>query len=228
MNIFGQMNVINASYYGIQAATCGNITYVRNYKCASSFFYNSLVNLYNWEELSFSDIDWTNTKVFSHIRNPIDRRHRGLAHWLYYHLNSNLDDPDVVKIIKNSAFLDSHSASYLDTYGDNCYKIDWIPVDIFDNDKVTELTANFLRYHNQYTLKGFDQSQKHESSTREKELYIKIKQDFENAWKEPYTENPNYAIYRYFLNDIKLYNQVIENFNPQGKDWPHISWLQGN
>lgn len=227
-SIFGQMNTINASHYGIQAATCNNITYVRNYKCASSFFFYNFVNTYGWQEINYNDIDWTNSKVFAHIIDPIDRRHKGIAHWINYHLDCDINDVRIAKLIKNISFLDNHSASYWDTFGENCYKIDWIPIDIFDNKKVIEFTENFLRYNKQYTIKGFDYSYKHESAVLEKELYYKIKQQFENAWKEPYEENPNYAIYRYFLKDIELYNTVIKKFNPQGQDWPHISWLQGN
>lgn len=225
--MLGNTNKVNAQYYGIQVATCGTLTYIRNYKCASSLFYKSLVQLYGWREISYNDISWSG-KVFSHIRQPLDRRHRGLAHWLLYNSKMKTTDYNSIShIIKQVSFLDNHSASYTDTFGDDCYKIDWIPVDIFDHNKVIDLTRTLLLSHGQHTLKGFNKEYSNESLYEEKQLYLKIKKEFDDAWTEPFVENPNYSIYRYFMKDIDLYNDVIKNFNPIAVDWKHISWLQG-
>jgi hypothetical protein len=215
----------NAEYYGIQVSTCDTITYIRNYKCASSFFYKNLVDRYKWREIPYNEINWAG-KVFSHIREPLDRRHRGLTHWLLYTFGTGLDDPKIEKIIKNISFIEQHSASYWDTFGDDCYKIDWIPIDKFNNNKVIELTCKLLADNGQHILRGLDESYDNKSSDDERKLYLKIKEQFEAAWKEPFDEYPNYTIYRYFLKDIELYNSVIKNFNPTALTWAGTSWLR--
>jgi hypothetical protein len=223
------LQTINSENKGFQAVACNKITYIRTYKCASSFFYCNLKELYGWREIGLDQINW-NEKVFSHIRNPLDRRHRGLAHYLYHNHPKMLDNDNIFEVMLDIPFFDSHSESYVSALGDYAYKIDWIPIDYYSENTVTKLTERLLNHCGQVLTKGLNPDFKNSTVTPEKLLYEKIKNHFEHKWRENVKNNVlrNFAFDRYFLKDLKLYKEIIEHFNPDGLTWPDSSWLRKN
>jgi hypothetical protein len=221
------LQTITSEYKGLQAATCGSITYIRTYKCASSLFYLNLIENYGWKSIPINQINW-NGKVFSHIRNPIDRRHRGLAHYIYHNHPKILDNPEIFEVMLDIPFVDSHSESYYSALGEYCYKIDWIPIDYYSNDLVVKLTTMLLNHSGQILLSGLDQTYQNSSNDEEKLIYEKIKTHFDFTWKQNLKNNiyRNFAFDRYFQKDLILYKDIIENFNPNGTNWPETSWLK--
>ena len=67
---YGPRNFINAYRYK-------NYVYLRNLKCASGFFVANFKK-FGWTQILFQDIDWETDVVFSHILNPIERRHKSI------------------------------------------------------------------------------------------------------------------------------------------------------
>ena len=132
----------------IQALTCGPLTYVRTLKCASTFFWETFKKI-GWWEIKFNDIEWKNQRVFSHILDPDQRRHKGVAEYidmndaydLFYH------NETFRKFVAHTPALDQHSVSYHDQYGNYCNQIDWIPLTGRSYEQSVAKTDQLLRYY---------------------------------------------------------------------------------
>ena len=97
-----------------EACTTAHLVYLRNYRCVSSLFYKNFINGMRWNAIEYKNIDWENKLIFSHLADPIERRHKGIAHWLVrnnlqtkFRINSEFQD-----FIINLSYIDNHSASY--------------------------------------------------------------------------------------------------------------------
>jgi hypothetical protein len=217
----------NSRFFGITAATCGNITYIRNYKCASSFFYNNFVHNFKWNVVSFAEINWAG-KVFSHIVDPIDRRHKGIVQWLKMNnlVNEYNKSAEFRLLVNNVCFLDIHSVSYHSLFGEYCNSIDWIPSDKLPDDVVQQMTERLLVDSGLIRFQwDHGPTYINASSPEEKEAELRIKNDFNEAWKSRDMIHQNFEIYKYFEKDLSLYSTVLRKFNPHGDTWKNTSWL---
>ena len=207
--------------------TCGHLVYVRTLKCASTFFWNSFKKL-GWWEIDFESIDWKHQHVFSHIMEPGQRRHKGVAE--YINMNNAYDlfyQNDIFrKFIAHIHGLDQHSLSYHDQYGNYCNQIDWIPLSgsshgstwWLTHEESTAKTDLLLRHHG---IKVFDRwawDQTHRSSDRQKQL----EKDLEELWSKDQSDWRDWYLQR----DRELYRRVITKFNYDASAWSESSWLR--
>lgn len=133
----------------IECARYKNLVYARTLKCGSEFFWKNFTITAGWEPVKWSDIDWSKDTVFSYIMDPIQRRHKGIAEYLF--INQALDllkDPAFCRIIAQAPFLDEHSASMRNIYGDKVDQIEWIPMSQTDHGLSQRLTDQLLEGHN--------------------------------------------------------------------------------
>jgi len=129
----------------IECARWQNLVYARTLKSGSEFFYKNFVHTAGWQPMRWQDIDWQIDHVFSYIMDPIQRRHKGIAEYLFIndalHL---LEDPAFGRIISQAPFLDEHSASMRTVYGDRVDDIHWIPMNQTDHEQAQRLTDQLL------------------------------------------------------------------------------------
>ncbi len=111
-----------------------------------------------WEPIEYKDIDWENKLIFSHLADPIERRHKGIAHWLIrnnlhteFRVNAEFRD-----YIINLPYIDNHSASYHEMLGEKITKIQWIICDYDNYDKTIENTDKFLQSQKILRWTNFD------------------------------------------------------------------------
>lgn len=115
-------------HYPVSALRHHNYVYVRNLKCASTFFYNNLIEL-GWTQ---SDLESVTDKdcVFGHISDPVQRRHQGVAEYIdMCGLTARFcQDPELQSLLQYAPVLDRHSLPYQWSFGSWVDRINWIPL----------------------------------------------------------------------------------------------------
>jgi hypothetical protein len=161
--------------------------YVRTLKCASTFFWTSFKKL-GWQEIDLDSVDWQHQHVFSHMMDPDQRRHKGVAEYINmydaYDLFCHTDT--FKKFIAHIPTLDQHSLSYHDQYGPYCNLIDWIPLTGSGHGSIRWLTPKesvaktdlFLKHHDIKVFDNWAWDQVRCSSDRQK----KLQKDLEELW----------------------------------------------
>ena len=114
----------------IPALRFNNLVYVRNFKCASTFFYENFYATFGWHMIDYNNIDWDNDFVFGHIIDPIERRHKGIAEYInMMNLSEEfINNKKLQNLLQTTPYLDRHSLLYSLTFGDKCNDIHWIPL----------------------------------------------------------------------------------------------------
>ena len=199
--------------------TCGPLIYVRTLKCASTFFWETFKKI-GWWEINFNEIDWKNQPVFSHMLDPDQRRHKGVAE--YIDMNDAYDlfyqNETFKKFIAYIPAMDQHSTSYHDQYGNYCNQIDWIPLSERSHEESVAATDLLLQYHGIKLFNNWNWQRAHRSTDRQK----KLQKDLEDLW---YKDRPGWADW-YLERDRLLYHRVMAKFNYDGTTWPESSWLR--
>jgi hypothetical protein len=203
----------------VPTATCGHLVYVRTLKCASTFFWESFKKL-GWWEIKFDEIDWKNQHVFSHMLEPDQRRHKGVAE--YVNMNDAYDlfyqNETFRKFIAHTPSLDQHSTSYHDQYGNYCNQIDWIPLTGLSHEESADKTDLLLQHHGIKVFDNWAWERIHPSTDQQKKLH----KDLEDLWHK---DLPFWANW-YLERDRLLYHRVVAKFNYDGATWPETSWLR--
>lgn len=203
----------------LEVCTNGPLVYLRTFKCASTFFYRNFVDTYKWNEIQFRDIDWSRQRVFTHMLDPIQRRHKGVAEFLHMtKCHQYLSTRNFQNFISNVKSLDVHSTSYFDLYGNFCYIIDWIPLlgSYYEN---IEITEKLLKEHGQRMF-AWNHDWAH-ASDQEKKI---TEQQLEKLWQQ--NQDTLHLSKLYWEKDVMLYNKVCQKFNKFGNGWDNISWLK--
>jgi hypothetical protein len=204
------------------ACTNGPLTYLRTLKNASSFFYNSFVGTFKWWPISWNEIQWHETHVFSHIQDPLERRHKGILENILTNGCTDLlkHDKNFQQLVRWTPCLDEHTESLFAMYGSWCYSIDWIPV-YPEHDLTTRCTEILLKQYGQ-RLFPWDNRESRPSSAEMKQL-AQLLRDLWASTPEGYI--PGFTK-SYLARDTDLYAKVMEKFNPQGANWQRCSWLR--
>lgn len=195
--------------HSIQALRHKNFVYVRNLKCASTFFYSNLLDI-GWESIGMEDIDPLDT-VFSHIMDPIKRRHQGVAEYIHMCGLSEqfLSDDRMWKLLKYTPTLDRHSLPYCYSFGDYFKKINWIPLSGTNEDNIRR-TEEWLNYRGlNVDLYSRRDQFVHSSDEIKKKVVAKLA----DLWKDA-----NY----FYSNRCREFQQewVTHYNNCRGPDWP--------
>lgn len=206
----------------IQCYTNGHIVYVRNLKCASTFFGSSFEKCWRWEPILWSNINWETQHVFGHMLDPIQRRFKGLAEYINMHDLNNLFHDNIYfqNFVKNAVVLDEHTSSYHDTFGNLVYHIDWIPISGYTHDQVIDFTERLLRHYGIRTLKNWDYDNVHLTHPAKQAVEKKLKNLFndQNTWPQ--------SVSWYLEKDVQLYRHIHNKFNSTAETWADTSWLK--
>lgn len=201
------------------ACTCGPLVYVRTLKCASTFFWHSFNQKFGWEEIKFDDINWQTQHVFSYIMDPRQRRVKGVTEFVWMHQTQDqLLDPAYRTFIQQTPVLDYHTVSYYDNFGNRCNQIDWIPIADFSQQTVADLTSRLLFENGIRIFNQWHWPFAHKSEPEKKLLEQQISQCL--------TEVATPAVDKYLQQDMLLYQQVANQFSPNGHTWAEASWLR--
>jgi hypothetical protein len=202
----------------IQTMSCGPLVYVRTLKCASTFFWETFKKI-GWWEIKFNDIDWKNQRVFSHILDPDQRRHKGVAE--YINMNDAYDlfyhSETFRRFVAHTPALDQHSVSYHDQYGNYCNQIDWIPLTGRSHEQSVAKTDQLLRYNGIKVFDRWSWDREHLSTDRQK----KLQKDLEDLW----CKDQPFWLDWYLHRDRDLYRRIVEKFNHDSETWHESSWL---
>jgi hypothetical protein len=206
----------------IQCLTNGFMVYVRNLKCASTFFGSSFEKSWRWEPVSWSNINWETQHVFGHMLDPLERRFKGLAEYINMHgLSASFHtDARFQTFVKNAVVLDEHTSSYHDTFGNLVYHIDWIPISDYTHEQVIEFTERLMRQYGFRTLKNWDYDNVHRTHPEKKAVERQLRQLCEDQKTWPQT------VSWYIERDIALYRHINSRFDSKAKTWAETSWLR--
>ena len=122
----------------------GSAVYVRNLKCASTFFHQNFL-AQGWQPTDYCEIDWQRDFVFSHIMDPVIRRHKSLAEYICeVGLGQRyLDDAALQMILTSCLFLDRHGIPYCHAFSGHADQIHWIPL-IYGHKQNVQVTQDLL------------------------------------------------------------------------------------
>ena len=191
----------------------GNLVYVRNLKCASTFFSNVFESV-GWQRILYSSIDWEHDHVFGHIREPIYRRSLGIVERVTQCelLEELVNDPRMSNLLRTASVLDEHTISYLDYFGPQGWKIDWIPL-IGGVDQNILMTKKLLGSHNVVIDDQLWIQETNTSDPLQKQATFKMHQLMvhtmivdlehlftENEYLRQFASN---AVFQYFYNSVR-------------------------
>ena len=206
----------------IEVLRYNNLVYLRTLKCASTFFYWNFNKNLMWQEISWSSIDWKNDHVFSHIMEPVKRRHKAVAERLFMFdlCDQYINNLNLQECLEHSLTLDQHGESYSTRYGTACNRIDWIPLqpNNHDNIRLTEILldnsgVNNINWNYSYSHTG-------------ENIKTQVEKILETRW--------NQALYQGKLlewqqnelqQDIDLYKNITQSFDRNATSWCNMSWL---
>ena len=203
--------------------TCEVLTCIATLKCGSSFLTATFNQNCRWRQIPFSEINWDKSHVFTLMSDPLTRRYKAIAEWLFQKnlITEYYNNVELQNFVLSTSILDIHSYGYVYNYYEEfCNQIDWIPLESVKNhDGVKWAIAKLLEKYKIYIDRYWATNQKSNiSSKAKKKLEADIKEKFESS--------PNEKIIEYLLPDIDLYNRVTNRFNPNGNMWDDISWLR--
>jgi hypothetical protein len=206
----------------IQCLTNGFMVYVRNLKCASTFFGSSFEKCWRWEPIRWCSINWETQHVFGHMLDPLERRFKGLAEYINMHDLSALFETDTrfQNFVKNAVVLDEHTSSYHDTFGNFVYHIDWIPITDYSHEQVISFTERLLRHYGIRTLKNWDYDNVHRTHPEKQAVEQQLKKlcAEQGTWPQ--------SVAWYLEQDIALYRHINTKFDPMAETWVETSWLR--
>lgn len=180
-----------------------NLVYARTLKAGSEFFYRNFTQTAGWQPIDYDEIDWDNNTVFSYIMDPIQRRHKGISEIIIATDTRDLlisNKGNFGNIIKQIPFLDAHSASLHDIYGDKVNKIHWVLMTT-DHQVAIKQTDQLLAAHGVPAI-DWNVEYTHATGSYMSEVFVRVKALWEN--------NPSYddTVRNYFRKDIELYNRI--------------------
>lgn len=203
-------NNVNDGYRrDISCLRKNKLVYARTLKAGSEFFYKNFRDA-GWFEVTFDSINWDNETVFSYIMDPIQRRHKGISEMIIKTETVDLlleDKKNIGKLIKLIPFLDAHSASLHNIYGDHVKKINWLLMTT-DHSVAIQETERFLTQHG-VPVPTWNVEHTHATGGYMSEIYTRVKSHWE--WTaEPQIDD---TVRNYFQPDIDLYCEVKQEYH---------------
>jgi len=199
-------------------------------KCAC-IYYTTIFTQLGWQKVSLQDIDIKSMKLFGAVMHPFTRFLKGITEWVLrsysnnlvmslenpWHivnlqtnwdkLFSDLDSPPLKNLIKSVNVGDAHSMPYSTMFGDLVNIVHWIPMDTMSDNDVKINMMKFFKLNGHNIELPLNDARIHQSSTRQLELFKKIKYEF--------TENhtQNFHFYKLFGPDLNLYYNLLKQYS---------------
>jgi len=194
---------------------CKNdVIFVPVLKCASTYFkYNFLERFQGWKIVNLYEQDWAKIKAVGCMMHPLIRRIKGITEVLFNaYPESRLEellgllknDSSFKGVVATTSISDMHSMPYTVMYGQYLDKINWIPMEIGNNNMIVEVN-NFLQKNGIVDQMPLDRV-KHQSTDKKLEIFNLLIQVY---FSYPPNEFPAILL---FADDLKFYHNLIKNF----------------
>jgi hypothetical protein len=191
-----------------------DVVFVPVLKCASTYFkYNFLERFQGWEIVNLYDQDWAKIKAFGCMMHPLIRRLKGVTEMLFHAypaerldelINLLKNDSSFKGVIATTSVSDMHTMPYTAMYGQYLDKINWIPMEIGNNNMIAEVN-NFLQKNSIADQIPLDEST-HKSTDKKLEIFNLLMKVY---FSYPPNEFPAMLL---FADDLKFYHKLIKNF----------------
>lgn len=152
-----------------------DLVFVPVLKCASTFFADLFLHqLIGWQPINLYDQDWSRIKPFGLLMEPSTRRINGIMQVLQgLYSVADLErlvntDRALGQILSLIPWLDSHSMPYTIMYGNLLSKINWIPMEIGQENWVYEINKILVDDQITYPCKSVNQTPKNIVELRKK------------------------------------------------------------
>ena len=191
----------------------GNLVYFRHFKCATTTYLGLFDDKLQWEHTNTQQINWEKDKVFSYIRNPLQKHYKGIIEGLilfpelfdFFYRTTNANN---LEFLAQLTSIEPHSYTIYRFFGENALKVHWIPIDTELDHK--QATYDFLK-QNGYEISEQIQDwfnkrpSQNKSADKEKHIYSKL-------MATPVTSD----VQRYIDFDVCLYDSITkkQNFEP--------------
>lgn len=207
----------------IEVCRWENLVYLRTLKCASTFFYWNFTKHLGWTETHWNAIDWQNDHVFTHMLDPVERRHKAIAERLHMHRLGSLylENPDLQAALQHAWQLDEHNESYCTRYGTAVNHIDWIPLSDNNRENIRR-TEKLIEFHQPGTMPiQWDMNFAHYADHNKKAVETRLRQSWQEGLYKGLIEWQQFQ----YADDMNLYQRVVQRFNALGESWSDMSWL---
>lgn len=202
--------------YNVHVYRHNNLVYMATLKCASTFYSTMLMDN-GWVRCSFSDIDWQKDHVFGFLLDPVRRWFKGLQEDIQNEESRSFTNTayEVIENYWSHCFLvTNHTLPITTALGDRAYQIDWIPL--------VDKTSNYPQF--QLLCEKYGLNVEPGENTDPHHGHGNKLLEVEHIERRFNTGNVMWELF--LQRDIDLYNNVCNNFNPQGATWDEMSWLR--
>jgi hypothetical protein len=220
-----QMHNINNRFDQIEdVAFCTNLTtigykfenlvFVPVKKCASTYYTNLFYNQLGWEEIgNFSSLD-EDTVFFGVIMDPTTRWLKGITEFFWG--RGLVDDQIIKRVLSDNCnvgvlALDPHSMPYSITFGQWLDKINWFPLDFYNESEIlNQMSLLFQQTGHEINL-PLPVLKLNKSSDEKLALLQKIK----NYQQQNFKNNTDFLfmLQVLFADDLKFYRKLINNIS---------------
>lgn len=220
-----------------------NLIYMPLAKCASTYYVNFFKSI-GWQRMPATDFFQAIGKVqFGLVMHPFTRWVKGTTEFItsFYAENRHpysVNSPDVFvkskldwnrfvadyergyldNIINNGVILDVHTMPYHLQMGTCLEQVNWIPIDIFENDNDIKLCMMNLFKQLGHSISIPMNDQRAWGSSPEKQKIADI------VKKHLATSiDRHYNLYQTFASDLKFYHNLLDTFDPF---WKTIKFIK--
>jgi len=189
-------------YRATNAGIKKNIGFIRNDKCASTYFSN-IFKANGWVEECSDDIDWSNDQVFSFIMDPYVRHIKGMVEDVVAMGSEKLMLQYFgIQLWHNIPWIGLNSMPMSIKFKDKINSINWIPIDIgISNTEI--IVDELLKAYNVMVDWNIDVD-RNESSEYEKELFQKFSLMSNSQEKQ--------ILLKIICQDYDIYQKSVEKY----------------
>lgn len=201
--------------YNVHIYRCRNLVYFGTLKCASTFYSTMLLDN-GWSRTAWQQIDWNQDHVFGFLLDPIRRWFKGIQEDIQNEESRSFAHT-AYQVIENywshSFLVTNHTLPITTALGDRAYQVDWIP--LLDQTSNLDHFRLLCEKYQMTVNPGANTDPHHSAGSKILEVeHIERRFGSGNVMWELFLQR-----------DIDLYRKVCNNFNPHGKTWDEISWL---
>jgi hypothetical protein len=215
-----------------------NLAYAPIPKCATTYYRNLFCSM-GWQATENDKLGAQPTVIFGLIMHPFTRWVKGITEFIVnlyvygshpgFETNSNnlfvesvadwdkfihdYEQGSIKKIIDDACILDVHALPYSMQFGSLLDKINWIPMDVVQDDTAIKVCINSLFEKHDYTARIplNDNRRAWASSSEKKKIENIVRQHLETS------QNRFYNLYKLYAADLKFYHNLVDTFDPTWK-----------
>lgn len=213
-NLAGRMSEIEDTNYWrnqvLQVWVKDNLGYVPLPKCANTYYSQQFLDL-GWKKVNIGTVS-DKIILFGLVQDPSIRWLKGVVEFFSSTIGiESVSDQLLEKMFEFIAMPDIHSTFYHLMLGDYLYRINWIPMDILDDQEIKNCLQTFCRKNGQ-CIRFFDYPRINESTQTEKFFYQRIKE----LHRSSFEKNKSYiaSFQMLIAPDLKFYRNLILKFDP--------------